>query len=461
MTGVQASSASPTRFAAAVRSFDIRGVVGRDLDVDDARHVGGAYAALALEQGLTRIGVSRDGRTTSPELERALVEGLTGGGVAVTRIGVGPTPQLAFAVRTLALDGGIMVTASHNPPPENGFKLLLGADRIHGAALKALVARAPATGASGSLEERSVSEAYIDELLQAAEGVRPFKIAWDCGNGSTGEIVQKLTARLPGEHVLLYTEIDGRFPNHHADPAVEANLRDLQAAVVSHGCDLGIAFDGDGDRIGAVDGTGAVVWADQLLLLLASDILRDRPGATFVADVKSSSILFDGVTARGGRSVMVPSGYVLVRDAMKREGAVLGGELSGHVFYADRWDGTDDALYVAMRLLSALTRSNETLAAFRAGLPAMLTTPELRIPCAEVRKGEIVAEVGARLAAAGVKVDRADGLRVMTADGWWLLRASGTESKLTTRCEAASADGLERLTQQLRRELRDSGIDLV
>jgi phosphomannomutase len=444
---------------AAVRSFDIRGVVGRDLDEGDARILGGAYASLAQERGLRHIGVGRDGRLTSPRLEAALLEGLVAGGMQVTRIGVGPTPQLAFAVRHLKLDGGIMVTASHNPPPENGFKSLLGSERIHGEALRALVARPARPKHGGSVDNRSVSEAYIAELAEAAPRLAPLKVAWDCSNGATGEIVERLVRLLPGEHVLLNTEIDGRFPAHHADPAVEANMRDLQRAVVGHGCDLGIAFDGDGDRIGAVDGSGAMVWADQLLLLLTSDLLRDHPGATVVADVKSSRVFFDGVAELGGRAVMVPSGYVLVRDAIREEGALLGGELSGHVFYNDGWDGTDDALYVAIRLLLALTRSGRSLAQFRAALPRTIVTPEFRIPCAGDRKA-IVAEVGERLEAEGVEINRADGLRVTNPDGWWLLRASGTESKLTIRCESADEDGLERLMTQVRRHLRQSGIEL-
>jgi phosphomannomutase len=305
----------------------------------------------------------------------------------------------------------------------------------------------------------SVAEAYLEALAESASRLKPLKVAWDCGNGATGPTVERLVRRLPGEHVLLYTDIDGRFPNHHADPAVEANLRDLQRAVVGAGCDLGIAFDGDGDRVGAVDGSGAVVWADQMLLLLASDLLKDRPGATVVGDVKCSRVLFDGVAALGGRSVMVPSGYVLVRDSMRREGALLGGELSGHVFYNDGWDGTDDAMYVAMRLLLAITRSGRSLAEFRNSLPPTVATPEYRIPFAGDRRA-LVAEVGERLRAEKADVNTGDGLRVNTPDGWWMLRASGTESKLTIRCESGDDDGLERLMSQVRRELRQSGVEL-
>ena len=445
---------------AAVRAFDIRGQVPRDLDESDARLLGGAYASLARERGLSRIGVGRDGRLTSPAMEAALLEGLVAGGMHVTRIGVGPTPMLTFAVRSMGLDGGVMVTASHNPPGDNGFKLLLGADRIHGAALKALVAREGAQAPGGSIREIAVLQDYVSDLAASARDLRPLKVAWDCGNGASGEVIERLTQRIPGEHVLLHTEIDGRFPNHHPDPAVGANLRDLQTAVVQHGCDLGIAFDGDGDRLGAVDSSGAVVWADQLLLLLAADVLRENPGAAIAGDVKSSRVLFDGVRELGGRPVMVASGYVLVREAMARENALLAGELSGHMFYADRWECTDDALYAAMRLLQALSRSNRSLADFRASLPRTVITPEFRIPCPDDRKAAVVAEVEARLREQGVQIDRGDGLRITTDDGWWLLRASGTEAKVTCRAEAYDEASLERLMLQLRRELRESGIEL-
>jgi phosphomannomutase len=445
---------------AALRAYDIRGRVGRDLDAAGARLLGGVYADLARERGLSRVGVSRDGRLTSPAFEAALVDGLVAGGLQVVRLGLGPTPRLAFAVGYLGLDGGVMVTASHNPPEDNGFKLLLGAERLHGRALHALMARTPLRAPGGSVADADVTDAYGQALLENAGDLRPLDVAWDCGSGATGPVVERVVKRLPGRHVLLNTRVDGRFPAHHPDPAVAANLRELQAAAVANACHLGVAFDCDGDRIGVVDGSGAVVWADQLLLLLARDLLLDHPGATIVADVKSSGALFDGVAAAGGRSVMVPSGYVRVQDAMRREGALLGGELSGHIFYADRWDGTDDALYVAVRLLQALARSGGTLADFRASLPAMVSTPEMRIACSDERKADVVAEVAARLRAAGAVVDEADGVRVSTPDGWWLLRASGTEPRITCRCEARDETGLERLMSRLRGELRASGVTI-
>ena len=447
-----------------MRAYDIRGKVPSQIVAADAHALGLAYAALARSRGLSRIGVCRDGRTSSPELETALVRGLAEGGMAVHRIGLGPTPLLAFAVRRLGLEGGVMVTASHNPPDENGFKLLLGPERIHGAALAELAATRGAAAPGGSTQAAEVTDAYVARLTQAAGRMAPLKVAWDCGNGAAGPVVERLVGSLPGVHHLLHTAVDGRFPNHHPDPAVEANLADLLQAVLAHGCDVGVAFDGDGDRIGVVDAEGQVLWADQLLLFLAQEVLAANPGATVVADVKSSAVLFDGVRAAGGRSVMAPSGYVLVREAMRREGALLGGELSGHIFYADRWDGTDDGLYVAARLLCALSLSlaagGGSLAAFRRALPPMVATPELRIPCAEPRKSQVVAAVAARLHARGVSVDPALGLRVESADGWWLLRGSGTEPKLTLRCEGRDAAALGRVKAALREELAAAGMAL-
>lgn len=442
----------------AIRAYDIRGVVGRHLTAPAMRALGQSYAALARERGLRRIAVGRDGRTSSAAFEQALVQGLVEGGMAVTCIGLGPTPMLAFAARELALEGGVMVTASHNPPGENGLKLVLGDQRIYGEALHRLVALDGEAAPGGSVRQADISRPYLDALGAAAAGLRPMTVAWDCGNGATGPIVEALTRRLPGEHLLLHTRLDGRFPNHHPDPAVEGNLADLKAAVLAAGCDVGFAFDGDGDRLGVVANTGRVVWSDQLLLLLGQDLLAHRPGAAIVGDVKCSRVLFEGITARGGRAVMAPSGYVLVREAMRAAGALLGGELSGHIFFASEWHGVDDALYAAIRTLAALCRSGRTLDEFLNALPPSAATPEIRIRCPEPH--ELVRRTAARVAGAGAAVDDRLGLRVERPDGWWLLRASGTEPKITCRCEAADAEGLARLKAELHAELRASGLGL-
>lgn len=440
----------------AVRSYDLRGVVGRQLDLGDARQLGLAYATWVRARGLRRIAVGRDGRLSSPDLERALIEGLVAGGMLVHRIGLGPTPQLHFAVHAHALDGGIMVTGSHNPREENGFKLMIGLEPVHGETLRALVATrgSPATG--GTVVDFPVSHAYVTRL-QAQVRAGGLTVVWDCGNGAAGALIKHLTQGLPGRHFLLNAKVDGSFPAHHPDPSIAANLRELRAMVVAHEADLGIAFDGDGDRLGVVDESGAIVWPDQVLLLLAAEVLRVAPGACVVADVKSSRVLFEGIARMGGRPVMVPSGYVRVRDAMRRERAPLAGEMSGHLFFAECWQGTDDALFAAARLLDCLGGVRRSLGEFRRRLPATAATPELRIPCPDDRKPEVLRRVAERLAAAGAQVDTTDGLRVTEPDGWWLLRASGTEPKLTIRCEAADESGLRRLRQSVGAHLEACG----
>ena len=433
---------------ALVRAYDLRGVVGRDLTEADARALGRRYAAALLAGGGRRVAVGYDGRVSSPMLEATLVAGLIEGGAAVARVGQGPTGMLYFAVHDRGLDGGIMVTGSHNPADQNGFKLLLGTEPVYGAALRELVSGEVRDAEPGGSVLVDVAPAYLARLLRAAADAPALRVGWDPGNGATGEVLARLVARLPGEHHVINGALDGSFPAHHPDPSVPENLAQLQALVRERGLDLGIAFDGDGDRIGVVDGTGEIVWPDQLLLFLAQDVLARRPGAAVVADVKSSRVLFDGVAAAGGRGVLSPSGYVLIRAAMLREGAPLAGEMSGHIFFAEHWYGTDDALHVAMRVLAAIGRRG-SVTAFRAGLPRTWATPELRLPCPDADKARVLAAVAAALAAEGAAVDRTDGLRVTTLDGWWLLRASGTEHKLTARVEAWSEAGLERLRGEL------------
>jgi phosphomannomutase len=446
-----------------IRAYDVRGIVGEQLSPSDAHAIGLAYATAATARGRRRIAVCRDGRLSSAELEDALIEGLLAGGVRVLRIGLGPTPMMYFAVCATGLDGGVMVTGSHNPPNQNGFKLLLGGEPVFGAALRDLLRTTPVSRAGGELEDLRIDgagpgDAYVRELARIGAEAPHLHVVWDCGNGAVGAVIGSLVARLPGRHTLLNAQVDGRFPAHHPDPAVPENLRELQAAVLARGADLGIAFDGDGDRIGVVDSSGSIVCADQLLLFLALELLAVRPGTAIVADVKSSRVLFEEVTRLGGRAVMAPSGYVIVRETMLREDAPIAGEMSGHIVYANCWHASDDALYVAMRLLVAVGKQRRSLAAFRTSLPKTSATPELRLACPESRKARTIGEVAARLAAAGVKVDRTDGLRVSGKDGWWLLRASGTEPKLTARCEASDAAGLARLQRELMSQLRQSGI---
>jgi phosphomannomutase len=452
---------APHRFhPTALREYDIRGVVGQTLGEADARAVGRSFGTVVRRAGGGRVAVGRDGRLSSPALAAAVLEGLRAAGIEALDIGLGPTPMLYFAVHACAADGGIMVTGSHNPPDYNGFKMMLKDRPFFGADIRALGTMAAAAdweAGAGASAATDVRDRYVDRLLEGL-ALPALRVGWDAGNGAAGEVLELLATRLPGTHRLLFTAIDGRFPNHHPDPTVEENLADLKALVVAERLDLGIAFDGDGDRVGAVDGQGRPIWGDQLLMILAEALLRERPGATIIADVKASQALFDRVGALGGRPLMWKTGHSLIKAKMKETGAPLAGEMSGHVFYADRWYGFDDGLYAALRLIEALGRLGRPLAALRDAMPVVLNTPELRFPCPEERKFEVVEEVLARLAESGAQVNATDGARVLTEDGWWLLRASNTQDVLVARAESSSEAGLARLRAEIDRQLALSGV---
>ena len=446
-----------------LREYDIRGIVGGTLTEADAYALGRTFAALASDEGAQRIAVGRDGRTHSGMLEAALVRGLTEGGIDAVLIGMGPSPMLYFATHSLDVDGGIQVTGSHNPADYNGFKLLLKGRSVFGQEIQALGRRAAAgdwTSGNGQTEEVHVREAYLDRLVEGFSG-KPFRVGWDAGNGAAGPILDELIGRLPGQHYAIFTTVDGHFPNHHPDPTVEANLEDLKQLVAEKGLDFGIAFDGDGDRIGAVDGKGRVIWGDQLLMILAEAVLKDAPGATIIADVKASQTLFDRVAELGGAPLMWKTGHSLIKSKMKETGAPLAGEMSGHIFFKHRWYGFDDALYAAIRLIEAVSQSGQSLTELMDAMPKTTATPELRFQVDEVRKFAIVDEVRGRLSANGATVDATDGVRVSTDDGWWLLRASNTQDVLVARAEAADQGGLNRLVAQIDEQLAQSGVARV
>jgi phosphomannomutase len=443
-----------------LREYDIRGIVGKTLGPDDAYAIGRGFGSLVRNAGGSKVAVGRDGRDSSPLLEDEVVRGLRESGVDAVRIGLGPTPMLYYAEAVLDVGGGIMITGSHNPPDYNGFKMVLGHRAFFGEDIQTLGHMAVAGDwreGSGSVGDVDIIDRYVDRLVQGFDGA-PFRIAWDAGNGAAGPALEKLVAKLPGEHHLLFTEVDSRFPNHHPDPTEEANLTDLKALVAAKRLDFGIAFDGDGDRIGAVDGEGRVVWGDQLLAILAEPVLADVPGATIIADVKASQALYDRIAELGGTPLMWKTGHSLIKSKMKETGAPLAGEMSGHIFFAHDYYGFDDALYAAVRLIRAVTKLGGSLTALKSAMPAVVNTPELRFQVDESRKFAVVDEVLDRLAKAGAEVDRTDGARVSTADGWWLLRASNTQDVLVARAEAKDQAGLDRLVAQIDEQLALSGV---
>ncbi|HXC28242.1 MAG TPA: phosphomannomutase/phosphoglucomutase [Stellaceae bacterium] len=448
-----------------LREYDIRGVVGKTLFAADAEALGRAFAATLARSGGRRLAVGYDGRLTSPELEAALVEGLVAGGVDVVRVGRGPTPMLYFAAAMLGVDGGLMVTGSHNPPDHNGFKMVLGGKPFYAEQIQELGRTAAALGAPagprGRVEEHAIADDYLARVVQDYDEGRPLSVAWDPGNGATGEIVSRLTQCLPGTHYLINATIDGRFPAHHPDPTVVENMRQLQDEVARRGCDLGIAFDGDGDRIGVVDAKGRILWGDQLMIVLARDVLQRHPGAPILADVKASDVLFAEIARAGGKPVMLPTGHSPIKAKLGELNAPLAGEMSGHIFFGDRWYGFDDAIYVAVRLLGILARSDESLVEIADRLPTMFNTPELRLDCDEARKFAIVAEVAERLRQQGAEVIDIDGVRVKSPDGWWLVRASNTQAVIVARAESATEAGLVRLKAEIIAQLAESGLSVT
>jgi phosphomannomutase len=446
-----------------LREYDIRGVVGDTLTEADAYAIGRTFGSIVTEAGGKRVAVGRDGRLSSPTLEAKLIEGLIASGMDVISIGCGPTPMLYFAAFTENTDGAVMVTGSHNPANYNGFKMMLGKKPFFGPAIIDLGARA-AIGqvnpeAEGSVTKKDVSTAYITRLMDDWDGGdKQLNIVWDNGNGAAGDVLVRLVEKLPGKHTVINAEIDGSFPAHHPDPTVPKNLEQLIQAVKKQHADIGIAFDGDADRIGVVDNTGEILFGDQFLILMARDVLKSHPKATIIADVKASQVLFDEIARAGGTPLMWKTGHSLIKSKMAETKAPLAGEMSGHIFFNDKWYGFDDALYAAIRLLGIVARGTDTVAAFRESLPHVVNTPELRFDCAEDRKFDVVKEVAERLKASGDKVSDTDGVRVTTDDGWWLLRASNTQAVLVARAEATTAEGLSKLKSELAGQLAASGL---
>ena len=446
-----------------LREYDIRGIVGETLMIEDAIAIGRSFGTMLIEKGGKSAAVGYDGRLSSPDIEAALVEGLSASGVDVFRVGLGPSPMLYYATHELNTDAGLMVTGSHNPPEYNGIKMTLFghaffADDIQKMGEKAT--KGEFLEGAGRIESRSVQESYVNRLLIDYSGSKDLKVAWDPGNGAAGDVLVEMTKSLPGSHFLINEKIDGTFPAHHPDPTVEKNLDQLKALVADKQCDVGIGFDGDGDRIGIIDQHGRVLWGDQLLVILAEVVLADEPGATIIADVKASQLFFDEITRMGGKPMLWKAGHSHIKSKMSELGSPLAGEMSAHIFFKHRYYGYDDALYAAIRMLSILASGERSLADIYDALPKYVNTPEIRFECAEERKFKVIDEVQERLSKIeGLDVNEIDGVRVTTEDGWWLLRASNTQAVLVARCEANDQAGLMRLKGDLDSQLKLSGIN--
>ncbi|MEJ0010506.1 MAG: phosphomannomutase/phosphoglucomutase [Alphaproteobacteria bacterium] len=448
--------------ASLFRAYDIRGVVGDDLEAADFLAIGHAFASLIAEQCQCRtplIVAMRDGRDSSPGLLEAMIEGMLKAGAHVLDGGLAPTPECYFATHHLDADGSVVVTGSHNPPGHNGAKFMADGLSLYGAALLGLRTRieeARLVHSRGVREEIRVGEEYADALKRALGPERPLDsmwIAWDCGNGAAGPVVEALTAGAMATQHLLFTTPDGNFPNHHPDPSDPENLRDLQQLIAARGADLGVAFDGDGDRLGAVDDKGRVVAPDHLLMLFADEVLKHNPGATILADVKTSDMFFARVKEKGGVPLMWKTGHALIKSKMRESGALFAGEASGHIFFADEYLGFDDGLYAAVRLIRLVHDSGKKLSQLIDDLPKLHASEEFRIPCADDKKFAVVESIAAELEKEGAEVNTLDGVRVSTKDGWWLLRASNTQAALVARAEGVTPEATEKLTGMLRSKL--------
>jgi len=450
---------SPTIF----REYDIRGLVDQDLTEEAVRLVGRGLGTEVREKRGRRVVVGRDCRESGPRFAAAMIEGLTSAGVDVTDLGVVPTPLTYFAASTLPVDGLCMITGSHNPPEYNGLKVGVGRTTLHGAEIQALRKRIEEgrfESGRGTVETHDIVtpyRAYVRRNLRM--GPRRLKVVVDAGNGTGGVVAAPLFRSLGIEVVPLFLEMDGRFPNHHPDPTVEKNLEDLKRTVLETGADLGIAYDGDADRVGAVDERGQVLWGDQLMILFSRALLAENPGAAIVGEVKCSMSLYDDIAARGGRPIMWKAGHSLIKAKMKEEGALLAGEMSGHIFFGHRWFGFDDGIYSSARLLELVSLTDRPVSTLLADVPRTFATPEIRVDCPEDLKFELVRRAQEWFAGRYEAVT-VDGVRVVFPDGWGLVRASNTQPLLVLRFEARTPERLAEIealvsgkVDELKREL--------
>ncbi len=456
----------PHKFDQSVlREYDIRGIVGETLKNDDAHAIGCAFGTIIKRDGGNHVCVAFDGRESSPAFSENLINGLVSTGVKVENMGLGPTPMLYYAVKDRGADGGIMITGSHNPAEYNGFKMMLQKKPFYGDAIQELgsiAANGDYEQGEGTVTDVDIQDQYVDRMLQDLKADRPLNIVWDNGNGAAGEILRRLTAKLPGKHILLFDEIDGQFPNHHPDPTVDENLQDLIKAVKENNFDLGIAFDGDGDRIGTVDEQGNILRCDALMTIYAKDVLSRNPGAAIIGDVKCSQVMFDEIERMGGKAIMWNTGHSLVKSKMLEEDSPLAGELSGHIFFKDGYYGFDDALYCSVRLMNSVAATDAPFSSLSAHLPKLFNTPEVRIEVDEAIKFGLVPKIAENLkpqANDNFEINDIDGVRVTTPEGWWLLRPSNTQNVLVSRVEAESEQALRELQDMVEAEVAKVGVE--
>ena len=448
------------------REYDIRGIADKDFDADFARELGRAYATFVRPTGAKRVSVGRDVRLTSNKYADALKQGLRESGLDIVDIGMCPTPLSYYSLFHLDLDGGIQVTGSHNPPDHNGFKISVGKATIHGEQIqeirKIMEARDYRTAASlGGEEHYEIIPAYQEELIkQFGKMPRRLKVVIDAGNGAAGPVAPRIIEAMNCDIHTLYCEPDGRFPNHHPDPTVEENMRDLIKAVADDHADLGVAFDGDADRLGLVDEKGKILWGDEMLVVFSRDILAKQPGAVIVSEVKCSQRLYDDIAKRGGKGIMWKAGHSLLKAKMRETHAALGGEMSGHIFFADRYYGYDDAIYAACRMIEILANTGKPLSQQLADLPPAVSTPEIRVDCPDQLKFKIAEKAKEKFRALHCDIIDIDGVRVKFPEGWGLIRASNTQPVLVMRFEASTAEKLaeyraivERVLEEAKREV--------
>ncbi len=435
------------------REYDIRGIADEELLTPDAEAIGQALGTYLIRHGGTRICLGRDCRLSGERLHAAVLKGLLAAGGKVLDVGVVPTPVLYYAVKHFQADGGVMITGSHNPAEYNGFKTVCGSGTLYGQAIQdvyRLIAEKDLNVSKGSVEEIDAVTPYVDEISAQFQFRRKVKVVIDAGNGVAGPVAHRVLSRLKVEAAELFFEPDGEFPNHHPDPTVLKNLESLRKAVKERGADLGIAFDGDGDRIGAVDERGNVVYGDMLLLIFAREILTRKPGSTFIGEVKCSQTMYDKISELGGKPIMYKTGHSLIKAKMKQETAELAGEMSGHMFFADRYYGYDDAIYAACRLLEIVADSDAPLSAQLKNVPKLVSTPELRTDCPDETKFKVISRVAEIIRRDRPIVD-VDGVRVPFENGWGLVRASNTQPVLVMRFEATSQE----LLQKYRKHIED------